>query len=129
KGWFVGALDVNDDGLAKLRAELGEANCFTRRLDVTDKPDYDRAVAEFGQATGGRMDVLFNNAGIGRAGFFEDVPFEESMRVVDINLKGVLNGIHSALPLLKQTKNSLCFSTSSSSATHGIPSIAVYSAT
>lgn len=129
KGFFVGAFDVNEAGLATLREELGPANCFTRRLDVTDKADYDRAVAEFGQLTGGRMDVLFNNAGIGRAGFFEDVPFEETMRVVDINFKGVLNGIHAALPLLKQTKNSLCFSTSSSSATHGIPSIAVYSAT
>jgi NADP-dependent 3-hydroxy acid dehydrogenase YdfG len=129
KGWFIGAFDVNSDGLAALRAELGEANCLARRLDVTDKADFDRAVQEFGHATEGRMDLLFNNAGIGRAGFFEDVPFEETMRVVDINFKGVLNGIHAALPLLKATKNSLCFSTSSSSATHGIPSIAVYSAT
>jgi NAD(P)-dependent dehydrogenase (short-subunit alcohol dehydrogenase family) len=129
KGWFIGAFDIDETGLAKLRDELGETNCFIRRLDVTDKPDFDRAVAEFGEATGGRMDVLFNNAGIGRSGFFEDVPFEESMRVVDINFKGVLNGIHAALPLLKATANSLCFSTSSSSATHGIPSIAVYSAT
>lgn len=129
KGWFVGALDVNEEGLAKLRQELGEANCLTRRLDVTDKADYDAAVADFGRATGGRMDVLFNNAGIGRSGFFEDVPFEESLKVVNVNFVGVLNGIHAALPLLKATKNSLCFSTSSSSATHGIPGIAVYSAT
>lgn len=129
KGWFVGAFDVDQAGLEKLRDELGADNVFIRRLDVTDKSDYDRAVGEFGDATGGRMDVLFNNAGIGRSGFFEDVPFEETLRVVDVNLRGVLNGIHAALPMLKQTKNSLCFSTSSSSATHGIPGIAVYSAT
>jgi NAD(P)-dependent dehydrogenase (short-subunit alcohol dehydrogenase family) len=129
KGWFVGAFDVDEAGLGKLREELGETNCFTRRLDVTDKADYDAAVEAFGRATGGRLDLLFNNAGIGRSGFFEDVPFEETLRVVNVNLVGVLNGIHAALPLLRQTKNSLCFSTSSSSATHGIPGIAVYSAT
>jgi len=129
KGWFIGAFDVDEAGLEKLQDELGAGNVFIRRLDVTDKADYDSAVEEFGDATGGRMDVLFNNAGIGRSGFFEDVPYEETLRVVDVNFKGVLNGIHAAFPLLKQTKNSLCFSTSSSSATHGIPGIAVYSAT
>lgn len=129
KGWFVGALDVNEEGLASLAQELGEENCFTRRLDVTDKPDYDLAVAEFGEATGGRMDLLFNNAGIGEGGWYEDVPYEAAMRVVEINLKGVMNGIYAALPLLKATPNALCFSTSSSSATYGMPRIAVYSAT
>lgn len=129
KGWFIGAYDVNEDGLRSLQEELGEDRCLVRRLDVTDKPDFDRAVAEFGERTGGTLDLMFNNAGIGQGGFFEDVPYDLSMRVVDVNLKGVLNGIHASLPLLKNTPNSLCFSTSSSSATHGIPQIAVYSAT
>jgi NAD(P)-dependent dehydrogenase (short-subunit alcohol dehydrogenase family) len=51
------------------------------------------------------------------------------MRVVQVNFVGVLNGIYTALPLLKATKNSLCFTTSSSSATYGMPRLAVYSAT
>ena len=55
--------------------------------------------------------------------------FEDILRVVNVNLVGVLNGIHLAAPLLKATPNSLCFSTSSSSATMGMPGIAVYSAT
>ena len=52
-----------------------------------------------------------------------------SWRWCGSNLIGVLNGIHSALPLLKATPGSLCFTTSSSSATYGMPNIAVYSAT
>ena len=75
------------------------------------------------------MDVLFNNAGIGESGWFEDVPYEAAMRVVQVNFVGVLTGIYTALPLLKATKNSLCFTTSSSSATYGMPRLAVYSAT
>ena len=127
-GWFVGGYDVNDAGLASLAEELGEGG-LVRHLDVTDKADYDRAVAEFGEVSGGRLDLLFNNAGIGEGGFFEDVPYEASMRIIQINLVGVVNGIYAALPLLKNTPGSLCFTTSSSSATYGAPGLAVYAAT
>ena len=129
EGWFVGAHDVQADKLAELEKELGAERCLVRTLDVTDYEDYQRAVAEFGQATGGRMDVLHNNAGIGHSGWFEDVPYAETRRVIDVNFVGVVNGIYAALPLLKATRNSLCFSTSSSSATYGMPRIAIYAAT
>lgn len=129
KGWFVGAFDVNAAGLASLAQEIGKDACITGRLDVTDKKNFEDAVAAFGAETGGTMDVLFNNAGIGESGWFEDVPYDAALRVVQVNFVGVLNGIYTALPLLKATKNSLCFTTSSSSATYGMPRLAVYSAT
>lgn len=129
KGWIVGGYDVNEELLGTLKEELGTENCVVRRLDVTDKEDYEQAVSEFGERTGGKMDVLHNNAGIGHSGWFEDVPYDDALRVVQVNFVGVLNGIYSALPLLKATPNSLCFTTSSSSATYGMPRIAVYSAT
>lgn len=129
KGWFVGAYDVNESGLQTLVQELGGDNCVTRKLDVTSKPDFDAAVAAFGEETGGKMDILYSNAGIGESGWFEDIPFEAALRVVQVNLIGVLASIYAALPLLKATPGSLCFITSSSSATYGMPRIAVYSAT
>jgi NAD(P)-dependent dehydrogenase (short-subunit alcohol dehydrogenase family) len=129
KGWFIGAFDVNETGLAALTQEIGADNCITGRLDVTSKQNFEDAIAAFGAETGGTMDVLYNNAGIGESGFFEDVPFDAAMRVVQVNFIGVLTGIYTALPLLKATKNSLCFTTSSSSATYGMPRLAVYSAT
>lgn len=128
-GWFVGAFDVNETGLATLAQEIGAANCITRRLDVTDRKDYAAAIEAFSQATDGKMDVLFNNAGIGKGGAFVDQPWEDVMAVVNVNLVGVMSGIHLAFPLLKATPNSLCFTTSSSSATYGMAGIAVYSAT
>jgi NAD(P)-dependent dehydrogenase (short-subunit alcohol dehydrogenase family) len=129
EGWFVGGFDVNAAGLASLREELGADNCLVRRLDVTDREDYRAALGAFGEATGGTMDVLFNNAGIGRGGPFAEQPFEDVLALVHVNFIGVLIGIHEALPLLKATPGSLCFTTSSSSATFGMPGIAVYSAT
>lgn len=129
KGWYVGAYDVNADGLEKLKSMFGEENCITGVLDVTDRAAYKRAIAAFAEATDGRMDILFNNAGIGRGGLFADMSFEDIMAVVNTNFVGVMIGIHLAIPLLKATPNSLCFSTSSSSATFGMAGIAVYSAT
>lgn len=129
KGWFVGAYDVNTDGLKTLEQELGSDNCFTRRLDVTSKADFDAAIAAFSEETEGKMDLLFSNAGIGESGWFEDVPYEAALRVVQVNLIGVITSLYSALPLLKATPNAMAFITSSSSATYGMPRIAVYSAT
>lgn len=129
KGWFVGGYDVNAAGLASLEAELGAGNCLVRPLDVTDREDYRAALADFSTATDGKLDLLFNNAGIGRGGPFAEQPFEDVIAVVQVNLMGVLIGIHEAISLLKATPNSLCFTTSSSSATFGMANIAVYSAT
>jgi len=128
-GWFVGAYDVNAEGLAALKDELGAGNGIYETLDVTDRAAYKAALDRFAAATGGKLDLLFNNAGIGRGGPFVDMPWEDVVAVVQVNLMGVLIGIHAAAPLLKATPGSLCFTTSSSSATFGMANIAVYSAT
>jgi NAD(P)-dependent dehydrogenase (short-subunit alcohol dehydrogenase family) len=129
EGWFVGGFDVNEAGLERLADDIGRETCLVRRLDVTDLEDYRAAITAFGAATDGRMDVLFNNAGIGRGGPFADQSLDDIMAVVNVNFVGVLHGIHLALPLLRATPDALCFTTSSSSATYGMPGIAVYSAT
>ncbi len=129
KGWFVGGYDVNADGLKTLEQEIGFDNCRTGLLDVTERAKYAQALAQFTAETGGTLDILYNNAGIGRGGFFADQTFEDVMAVVNINFVGVLIGIHEGVKYLKATPGSLCFTTSSSSATYGMPGIAVYSAT
>lgn len=129
KGWFIGGYDVNAEGLKALEAELGADNCVVRVLDVTNREDYRAALAGFAEATGGTMDILYNNAGIGGGGLFADLPFETVMAVVNTNFVGVLIGIHEGIKYLKATPGSMCFTTSSSSATYGIPGIATYSAT
>ena len=130
KGWRVGAVDRNDAGLATLQQELGDDRLWTRAVDVTDKAALDGALADFCAGnTGGGLDMMWNNAGIGESGWFEDVPYDAAMRVVEVNFKAVLTGAYAALPYLKKTPGSLMFSTSSSSGTYGMPRQAVYSST
>ncbi len=128
KGWFVGCYDIDPEALRHLKTELGE-RCHTGILDVRDKTAFDASLAEFAGETGGQLDVMFNNAGITAGGFFEDIPFEKTIDIVNVNLIGVLNGTHAAIPYLKQTENSLCFTTSSSAAVYGAPGMATYGAT
>ena len=127
KGWFVGAFDVNADGLENLRAKIG--NGIFRTLDVTNASDYAAAVEEFGAATGGTLDLMFNNAGIGTGGMLDEQPIEDIERVLQVNLMGVIHGVRAGVPLLKKTPGSLCLITSSSSAIFGTAGIAIYSAT
>jgi NAD(P)-dependent dehydrogenase (short-subunit alcohol dehydrogenase family) len=129
-GWRVGAVDRSADGLAALEQELGAERLWTRVVDVTDKEALDSALADFcaGNAGGG-LDMMWNNAGIGESGWFEDVPFEATMRLVEVNYKSVLIGAYGSLPYLKKNPGSLMFSTSSSAGTYGMPRIAVYSST
>lgn len=130
KGWRVGAVDRNGEGLATLHQELTGDRLWTRQVDVTDRAALEGALADFCAGNGdGGLDMMWNNAGIGESGWFEDVPYEAAMRVVDINYKAVLTGAYASLPYLKRTPGSLMFSTSSSSATYGMPRLAVYSST
>jgi NAD(P)-dependent dehydrogenase (short-subunit alcohol dehydrogenase family) len=129
KGWFVGAHDIDSAGLETLKAEIGADNGVFAVLDVADPAGFDAAMAGFSHATGGTLDLLFNNAGIAAGGLLDEQPWEEIVRIVNINFLGVMIGIRAGTPLLRATSGSLCLTTSSSSAIFGTAGIAVYSAT
>jgi NAD(P)-dependent dehydrogenase (short-subunit alcohol dehydrogenase family) len=129
RGWFVGLSDVNEAGVQELVRQLGEQNAWAGRLDVTDAGAVKEAVERFCDASGGRLDVMFNNAGIADAGNFEDVSLAKAHAIVDVNLKGVINGACAALPWLQRTPGGRMISMCSASALYGVPSLAVYSAT
>jgi len=128
-GWFVGIYDVNEEGLEALASEIGAENCHAQTLDVSDRAAFQTVLKDFDDKTGGRLDILHNNAGIIMGGLFGDMDFADIEKIIQVNLMGVVNGIHTAYPMLKKTPNSLCFTTCSSSAIFGTPWIATYSTT
>ena len=128
KGWFVGIYDVDDASLKETSRAIGEDKCLARHLDVTDEKDFTAAMSQFSERTNGRMDIMFNNAGIAPGAWFDEMPLEQMRQIIDINVMGVIIGTKLALPLLRETPNSICISTSSSVATYGHALRAVYSA-
>lgn len=129
EGWLVGAADLDQDGLIGLQAELGGNQCSTYTLDVTDYQMFAGVIDEFAAWSGGRLDLLYNNAGIAVLGSFGDVPLQRQLDTINVNFVGVVNGINAGLALLKSTPDSLCFSTASSAAIYGAPGLGVYAAT
>jgi len=129
RDWFVGATDVNSQGLETLQADIGPENCHCTIMDVTLADSVAAAMESFAAKTNGSMNLLFNNAGFVKFGRFENVALSAYHQLVDVNLKGILTCTHYALPMLKNTSESRIVSMASSSAIYGIPDLSVYSAT
>lgn len=129
RGWFVGASDLEEEGLLELEKEFGSERVWTGRLDVTELAEFERSLESFGAATNGRLDLLHNNAGILFGGALDTLDPSTDAKILNVNVLGVLNGSRAGLPLLRQTPNSLLFSTASSGAIRGVSGLAVYCAT
>lgn len=129
RGWFVGLADINKAGLAETAALLPKGQVSTYVMDVRDRAQWETALAEFWEASGARLDILFNNAGIARGGPFEAVSPEDHDLLVDINFKGVLHGAETGLDYLKRTPGSCLLNTCSAAGLYGAPGLVTYSAT
>lgn len=112
------AKEINDNG--------GKA--FAIVVDVTQREQVkkmvDATVEQFG-----RVDVLLNNAGIMPLSLVESLHVDEWDKMIDVNLKGVLNGIAAVLPHMKEQKSGQIINTSSVAGHKVFSGSAVYSAT
>ncbi len=95
--------------------------------DITDDTQVQRAVADAVSRLGG-LDVLVNNAGIGAQGGIESNPDSEWLRVLDVNVLGLVRVTRAALPALRHSENAAIVNTCSIAATAGLPQRALYSA-
>jgi NAD(P)-dependent dehydrogenase (short-subunit alcohol dehydrogenase family) len=129
-GYTIGGYDIDEVGLKSLADEIDElgGTAITGHLDVTDAGEMAQRVGEFAKAAG-RLDVMINNAGILLAGRFEEIDVARHLKEIDINAKGVVNGLHAAFPYLRDTDNSVVVNLSSASAIYGQAELANYSAT
>ena len=98
RGVHVHCADINADAAAAVAGEIPAAQAHT--LDVTDASAMAALAAQLFDAGDG-IDLLFNNAGIGHAGAFADTELDDWRRVLDVNVMGVVNGIHAFLPRLR----------------------------
>ncbi|BEV01654.1 SDR family oxidoreductase [Novosphingobium olei] len=130
EGWFVGLADVSESGMAETAALLPKGASSIHKLDVRDRAGWDAALGDFAKAAGGRIDVVFNNAGVPVGGPLAELAVDEIERALDINLKGVIFGAQAAYPWLKASApGSVLLNTASAAGIYGTPGASVYSAT
>jgi NADP-dependent 3-hydroxy acid dehydrogenase YdfG len=127
-GWWVGAADNDLVALDALVQELGLERAIALPLDVTQPAQWQAALQSF-DSTCGRLDVLLNNAGLLTSGPLTSVPLERHHALVDVNVKGLLNGCYLAKPYLQKTVGARVINLSSTSAVYGQADLATYAAT
>ena len=126
KGYKVGLYDINYAEAQQLAQALGP-NAMAGQLDVSDYHQWNMALDDF-VSWAGELNILVNNAGVLYSGAFENTPISAHHRTVDINIKGVINGCHAALPYLKTATFSRVINLSSASAIYGQADLVSYSA-
>jgi NAD(P)-dependent dehydrogenase (short-subunit alcohol dehydrogenase family) len=130
EGAHVVVTDIDTPGGESLVEDIedagGEATFY--ELDVTDADQFHEVVDDVADQHG--LDVLVNNAGTGHpSSYIEDT--DESMRdfVIDVNVKGVWNGCHAALPHMKEQGDGAIVNIGSLASHFGLPKQAAYSLT
>ena len=113
------------DIVADIRAKGGVAEY--QALDVTDRANV-QAFVSFAKNEFGRIDVLFNNAGVMPVSPMSALKMDEWDNIVDINIKGVLNGIGAALPIMEAQGSGHIINTASTGAHAVGPAFGVYCA-
>ncbi|OEF24293.1 SDR family oxidoreductase [Vibrio rumoiensis] len=79
---------------------LTEQGLHCVQLDVTDPESIQAALQQTLQITGGRLDVLFNNAGYGQGGAIEDLPTDALRAQFETNLFGLHELTRSVIPIM-----------------------------
>jgi NAD(P)-dependent dehydrogenase (short-subunit alcohol dehydrogenase family) len=102
RGDTVVVTDIDPGGARKVADRLntlGRGKATSAELDVTDA---DAVAAAYTKARDdhGSLDLVFNNAGIAIGGLAEELTLDHWNRAIDINLKGVVHGVHAAYPIM-----------------------------
>ena len=129
QGCHVALSDVNEIGLAETVDQLSnyEVKVTSQKLDVADKDAFyawaDKVVADHG-----KVNLIFNNAGVALGSSVEGMSYEDLKWIMDINFWGVVYGTKAFLPHLKAAGEGHIINTSSVFGLAGIPSQSAYNA-
>ena len=130
RGMLVIVAGITAENLEEVASgiEATGGKARTASLDVSQAEEV-KAVIEQTVSQEGRLDYLFNNAGITLLGEVHDMTLEHWRHVVDVNLMGVINGICAAYPLMVRQGFGHIINTSSVGGIIGYPSATAYAAT
>ena len=90
-------IELAEEVASKIHLSGGKAKAV--KADVTDFPAMEHLIQETHKRTG-RLDYIFNNAGIGIGGHVNQYSIEDWNQIIDVNLRGVINGIQAAYKMM-----------------------------
>ncbi|MGZ4387184.1 MAG: SDR family oxidoreductase [Gaiellaceae bacterium] len=118
--------DHIDEAVASFAGSGQSDSVHAIQLDVTDREAYARAADE-AERVFGKVHILVNNAGVGVLGPLKLARYDDWDWVLDVNLRGVINGIQTFLPrILAHGEGGHIVNTSSMAAVVPIPGSSIY---
>jgi NAD(P)-dependent dehydrogenase (short-subunit alcohol dehydrogenase family) len=127
EGCRVAIGDVDATSAEAAATELG-GEAVGLHVDVTDRPGFTAFLDEVERRLG-PIDILANNAGIMTVGPFDDESDATAMRLLEINLHGVIHGTKEAVRRMKPRGTGHIVNVASSAGKSGFPHLATYCAT
>jgi NAD(P)-dependent dehydrogenase (short-subunit alcohol dehydrogenase family) len=102
RGATVVIADIDEAAAKSVAKQIDAASDVKVGTAVVDVTDSDAVADLVNQvaADHGSLDLIFNNAGIAVAGLVDQLTLDHWDRVIDVNLKGVVHGVHAAYPLM-----------------------------
>ena len=117
--------DINAENLARAVDEAASDNARAVVTDVS-REEQVRALIDLAVEHNGRLDMLFNNAGVGATMPWNQISLDCWRKVMDINLWGVIYGLHYAVPIMRRQRSGHIINTSSVGGLVDCPYQAVY---
>jgi NADP-dependent 3-hydroxy acid dehydrogenase YdfG len=119
-----------EDHLKRIADEIEKngGQAVYQALDVTKQPDND-AIVDLAKQTFGGVDVIFLNAGVMPNSPLSALKTDDWHQMVDVNVKGVLNGVAAVLPTFIEQKSGHVVANSSVAGLKAYPGGAVYGGT
>ncbi|HEX7664296.1 MAG TPA: SDR family oxidoreductase [Polyangiaceae bacterium] len=125
-GCALALSDVDEKGLAEtVRLAGADVKITTRKLDVVNGDDL-RAWADEVVRDHGKVNLLFNNAGVSYGATVKGIPEDEFRRIMDIDFWGVVHGTRAFLPALEASGDGHVVNTSSLFGLIGFPGQCAY---
>ena len=130
QGCHLALADVNAAALEETRQLLASSGVrvSTAVVDVADREQV-QAWADKAASEHGRVNLIFNNAGVAHAGTVEGSDYSEYEWIMNINFWGVVNGTKAFLPHLKASGNGHVVNVSSVFGLFAQPGMSAYNAT
>ncbi|WP_018962889.1 SDR family NAD(P)-dependent oxidoreductase [Coprothermobacter platensis] len=129
EGAKVVVVDYNEEGARQTAEDIKNAGgqAIYVKADVSKEEDVKHFVDEAVKAFG-KLDIIFNNAGIYVPGNAEEQKTEDWDRIINVNLRGVFFGCKYAIPEMKKNGGGVIINTASAAALIGFPEAIAYAA-
>jgi len=122
-GWKIFAIDINTESLESIK----EKNLNVHQLDITEIDSFEKLLLSF--CTTNKIDLLFNNAGVGEGTSFVDYELQNWDWIININLKALIAGSKFLLPHFISNDNGMIVNIASAAGYSNLPYMSPYNVT